>query len=262
MNAARLATVLLLTLVLTPLLGSLGGCVTETVNRSGTVLPGKADKKEASRINTQLGIDYMRQGQNDLALEKLQRAIEQDPGNADAHSALALLYTRTGDNESAERNYRRALVLAPDDPGIRNSFGAWLCSHGKEAESLEYFLQAAQNPRYRTPAAAYSNAGACAMRLDRLNDAETYLRKAVSIDPKFPDGLAQMAILSYRLQQYLQARAFLQRYESVGRTSADMLLLGMRTEQQLGDREASSEYARRLKQNFPEMAERIGASPN
>lgn len=240
----------------------LTGCVTETVTSSGPVLPGQADSKEASRINTQLGIDYMRQGMNDLALEKLQRAIEQDSGNADAHSALALLYTRTGDNESAERYYRKALLLAPDDPGIRNSFGAWLCSHGKETESLDYFIKAAQHPSYKTPAAAYSNAGACAMRLGNLNDAETYLRKAVSIDAKFPDALAQMAILSYRQQQYLQARAFLQRYESVGRTSADMLLLGMRTEQQLGDRDAASEYARRLKQNFPEVAERIGTSPN
>ena len=258
MSLQRLLTRLFAALLIGTLMA---GCVTETKSTGASINPGAEDLQEASRINTQLGFDYMRKGMNDLALEKLNRALEQNPRNADAHSALALLYTRTGDAPAAERHYRRALALEPNNPAIQNSFGAWLCSSGKAEESIQYFLQAAQNPRYRTPAAAYSNAGACAAQLNRLDEAEKYLRQALQLDEKFADALAQMAIVSYRQRSYLQARAFVQRYESVGNVSPDMLVLGMRTETQLGDSRAAKEYERRLRSNYPEVAERLDSQP-
>ena len=51
---------------------ALAACTTTDSN------PQKADMEEAARLNAQLGIDYMRKGQYELALEKLQKAIDQD----------------------------------------------------------------------------------------------------------------------------------------------------------------------------------------
>ena len=56
-------------------LATLTACVTESPD--GTYTRSDADYTEAARINTQLGIDYMRKGETDRALSKLQRAVEQ-----------------------------------------------------------------------------------------------------------------------------------------------------------------------------------------
>ncbi len=51
---------------------------------------------EAAKINFQLGVEYMRRGMNDIALNKLQKALALDKNYADAHNAIALLYDHLG----------------------------------------------------------------------------------------------------------------------------------------------------------------------
>jgi Tfp pilus assembly protein PilF len=46
-------------------------------------------KEDASNYNTQLGIDYMNQGDIPLAKEKLDRALKENPNNAKVHTAIA-----------------------------------------------------------------------------------------------------------------------------------------------------------------------------
>ena len=69
----------------------------------------KPDLKEASRLNAALGADYLNKGQIDQAKEKLERAVEQDSDNAQAHASLALVYARQGETKGARRQYRNAL---------------------------------------------------------------------------------------------------------------------------------------------------------
>lgn len=233
---------------------ALSGCV--TTNEDGALVKEEGpDLVEASRLNTELGVDYMRRGLHDLALEKLQRALGQDERNAEAHTAMALLQSRRGDDDAAEKHYRRALALGGDDPSIRNNFGVFLCANGDPREAEKYLLGAARDPDYRTPQAAWTNAGVCAMQLPDIEKAERYLRKALEIDPGFPDALAQMARVSLEQKQYLKARAFLQRYERVGPPTAATLWVGARTEAALGDRAAASRYESRLRSEFPESPE-------
>lgn len=247
MNAAWLAAGLVVLL-------AVSGCV--TTNEDGAFVTEQGpDLAEASRLNTQLGLDYMRRGVNDRALEKLQRALEQDPRNAEAHTAMALLQSRRGDPGEAEKHYRKAMALGGDDPSIRNNFGVFLCANGDPREAERYLVEAAQDPDYPTPQAAWTNAGACAMRLPDLEKSERYLRRALDIDQQFPDALAQMAKLSIEQKQYLKARAFLQRYELVGPPSAFTLWMGAQTEAALGDRAAASRYESRLRAEFPDSPE-------
>ena len=52
----------------------------------------KANKqKDAAAYNTQLGVAYMNQGDLARAKEKLDRAVSEDPDNADVRSARAML---------------------------------------------------------------------------------------------------------------------------------------------------------------------------
>ncbi len=225
----------------------MAGCASSGGNRG--------NKQEASRINTQLGIDYARNGQLQLAEEKLQRALEQDSSNALTHAALAFVYQQRGETDAAERSYRRSLSLNPDDSQVRNNFGAFLCGRGKNAEGEGYFLQAVRDRRYATPEVAWTNAGVCFRAKDR-EKAEGYLREALRINPAFPDALAQMIVLSGEKQDYLRARAFVQRYEQTGApASPQVLWQAAQTEAALGDLETARRYQIRLKREFPDSGE-------
>lgn len=212
------------------------------------------NKQEASRINTQLGVDYARNGQLQLAEEKLQRALEQDSRNASAHSALAFVYQRRGDPELAERHYRRAVSLSPDDSQVRNNFGVFLCGRGRSAEGVEHLVQAARDGRYATPEVAWTNAGVCFKAKD-VDKAEGYFREALRVSPAFPDALDEMISICVQKQDYLRARAFMQRYEQTGRSSPQALWQAAQAEGALGDWEAARKYQIRLKREFPDSEE-------
>lgn len=214
----------------------------------------KANLQEASHINTQLGIDYARNKQIKLAEEKLLRAIEQDSSNAAAHSALAFVYQQREEFDLAERHYRRALSLDPSDSGVRNNFGVFLCSRGKTGEGEGYLLDAARDRNHATPEVAWTNAGLCFKSKD-AEKAEGYFREALRQNPTFPDALEQMAALVLQKQDYVRARAFVQRYEQTGKVSPQMLWLASQIEAALGDVQAARKYQIRLKREFPDSEE-------
>lgn len=232
----------------------LGGCVTTDMN--GVELPDtQPNYREAARINTELGNDYARNGQYDLALDKLKRALSQDPNRAQTHTTIAYVYSKLDEPALAEAHYRKALSLDPNDSANRNNFGTFLCSRGKGAEAEKYFLQAAGDKRYATREVAWTNAGVCARKVQDMDKADRYFREALQLNPEFPDALAQMAWLSLQKGDFLRARAFLQRYEKNGRPTAEALWIGARTEAALGDAAAARDYETRLQREFPESEE-------
>jgi type IV pilus assembly protein PilF len=220
-----------------------------------------ADRAGAARVNTQLGINYAQRGQYTIAIDKLKRAIKQDESSAPAHAAIAYVYQNTGELHKAEHHYRRALDLAPEDPALKNNFGVFLCSQNRFGEAEAAFLEAARDPRYATPAAAWTNAGLC-MKSHDLEKAEQYLREALQLQPDYRDALAQMAIVSFRQGEYLRTRAFLQRYDLGKSASADLLYIAARTEEALGDTKAARDFERRLQTEFPESAEANYSPPS
>lgn len=219
---------------------------------SDTDVPKGTNAKDAARINLQLGVDYARKNDFDLALEKLNRAIKQDPDLALAHSTIAYVYAAKGMNEKAEEQYRQAIELDSSDGTLRNNFGVFLCAHGKTTEALRNFMQAVASKTYTTPEVAWTNAGVCARRKPDLDAAERHFREALQSNPKFPDALGQMATLAYEKKDYLRCRAFLQRYLATGQATAEVLWIASLNERQLGDIDAAHDYESRLKREFPE----------
>lgn len=229
----------------------LSGCVS-----TSSTPDNKVSLKQASQDNVSLGVGYLQQGRRDLAMQKLQLALQQDPDNANAYSALGLLYNSSGDIERADENYREALDKAPDDPQIQNNYAVFLCQQGKPKESEKYFIEAAQNPLYPTPEAAYANAGVCANLIPDTVTAEQYFRKSLAINPNYPTSLYQMARLSFDQKQYRNALIYIQRFESASPTPRpEVLLLGVRTENALGYKQGAEGYAKKLRILFPNSPE-------
>jgi type IV pilus assembly protein PilF len=70
-------------------------------------------RAKAASQNVALAQNYLDKGQYEVALEKLQRALKQDPNSADAHTVMGVLYERLNRPEKAEAHYQRSTKLAP-----------------------------------------------------------------------------------------------------------------------------------------------------
>lgn len=228
----------------------LGGCATggHSMHRASTT----SDKEKAARIHTQLGQGYFRQGDLKTAMEKLQTALRFDPGYAPAHTVIGALYERLDKLPEAEKHYRRAVQLNPEDGDTNNNFAVFLCREGKTAEAMSYFKKALADPFYRTPAAAWTNAGICQIRAGDYKQAKDNLDKALGINAKYPDALYQMARTLHLQGDDFRASAYVQRYQALGRSDAKVLKLGYDIETRLGDAEGARDYARQLRATFPD----------
>lgn len=206
-------------------------------------------------LQVQLGMGYMQEGEYELAMNRLSRALELGPDVPDVHDALGLLHARIGEAAVAEKHFRRAIELAPDFSSARNHFGGFLCAEGRPDQGIEQLLLAAKNPLYKHRDSAYTNAGLCRLRHGEPEQAEELMRAALGINPKAPVALLGMARLTFDSGRHLPARAYLQRYAEVGPRTAESLWLGYQVERELGDRNAASSYAMALRASFPDSRE-------
>lgn len=209
------------------------------------------DPQRAAELNLELGIDYLRKGNLPQAKEKIDRSLEQNPRSARAQGIAGMLYDRLNEPGKADSHFQRAISLDDKNPELRNNYAVYLCQREKYERGEKMATEAAQNPLYKTPEIAWLNAGNCARQGGQIKRAEESYRKALSIRPRFGEALLQMAELEYRQTEYMSARAFLERYLAVGRTSPVTLWLGVRIERGLGNHTQAQQYAQRLKSEYP-----------
>lgn len=242
MNTLRSVSFLLAAVVLSACAGS---GTTATVN-------------DAAIANMNLGAGYLRQGRTDLAIERLQRALAQDPRLVEAHSTIAVAYDQAGSLQDAENHYRRATQLDSNNPGAANAYAVFLCSRQNRWSDAEpYFRRAASNVNYATPEVALTNAGVCARSAGDEEGAAESFRAALARNPTFPDALLNMMELSYAAEDYLQTRAFVQRYLAARPPTAAVLLTCVNVERQLDDMAAANRCAEQLRSSFPGSAETV-----
>lgn len=211
---------------------------------------GNAD--EAAKYNTELGLAYMRRGNLALAKNKLELAEKENRHDPNVQGALALLYQRLGRPDLADQHFRTALRLAPNDPDISNNYAIYLCGSHREKEGVRRFLAAARNPLYRTPAAAYTNAGVCLRQIHQDQQARQDFQQALKLRPAYAEAAFQLANLD--LDQG-HAQAALKRISTfIGSHSAtpDLLLLGVRAARAQGNAQSAEYYSQQLRVNFPE----------
>ncbi|HVN44529.1 MAG TPA: type IV pilus biogenesis/stability protein PilW [Steroidobacteraceae bacterium] len=212
----------------------------------------KAEKAhEAAVYNVQLGVAYMNQGDLERAKDKLDRALQQDPNSADVHSARAQLFARLGNKDKADAEYRAALRFAPNDPRMINNYAVYLCQNGRSEEGVKRFLEAARNPIYPTPEAAYTNAGVCLRAAKRDEEARVDFQRALQLRPNFAEAQFQLANLQFDHGELAPARAGIDGFIGTYNATADLLLLGVRVARAQGDRIAAQRYARKLQLDFP-----------
>lgn len=240
------------TLILLAAVLGLSGCSKPAVKKD-------ANEPSLSDIYVQKGVQYMENGQLDVALQDLQRAIDLDKQNSEAHNAIAVLYEKLGRSGDAAAHFERAVSLDPRNFSALNNYGRFLCAQGQYERAMSNFAQVIDSKLYKLPWVALTNAGLCAHSTGKKDAAEEYLRKALEANPTFPPALQEMAKLSLETGQHLSARAFLQRYEAAAGSNAEILWIGAQTERALGNREAEADYLSALRSRYPDSSEAMQA---
>lgn len=210
---------------------------------------------KAAVINTKVAAEYINRGEYKIALEKLEKALKQDPNLAEAHNTIGVLYQRLKKIDKAEYHFKQAVTRAPYYSEAQNNYGVFLCEQARYKEAEQRFLTAISNPLYPKSAQAYENAGLCVDKIPDTTLAEKYFRTALTLNPHLRKSLLKMADLSYQNIDYLTAREYIKRYHKVSRWTPQALLIAIKTEYKLGDDDKVASYALLLKGQFPDSDE-------
>lgn len=214
----------------------------------------KVDKQVETHVL--LGSGYLQRGQPEVAKEELDKALKIDPDSSQANNMMAMLQWRLKAYAEAERHFRKALASDEKNASAHHNYGAFLCDRGELNEGIRHLDAAAANPLYPYGAEVNLNAGMCLMKKPAPGAAEKYFREALHINPGLPGALYQMARISWDSGRALPARGFLERFfQSSAQDTPEVLLLAVKVEHALRNKNAEASYALRLRSKFPKSPE-------
>ncbi|MCK9605192.1 MAG: type IV pilus biogenesis/stability protein PilW [Methylomonas sp.] len=214
---------------------------------------------EKANLNLQMGVRYLDLGMLEVAKEKLETAYDLESGNPETLNALAVFYERIKDDDQAAEFYQAAIGKDPENYSTKNNYGRFLCERGKYEKGMAMLQEALNSPMNQRPWLALSNIGICLVLQNDPAKGEEYLRRALTGNPGYPPALQEMLKISYNNQQYMSARAFLERYLAVAKHTPETLWYGFQTERALGNRQAAENYKEQLLINFPTSTEALQA---
>ena len=251
-------------------LAALWGCTTTTTITSGpptgdpvsrervTNSSDQGDVDRRARVRMELASGYYARGQLETALDEVKLALVAKPDLPDAYNLRGLIYQSLGDDRLAEESYRRALQLAPGDPGTLHNYGWYLCQRNRLTEAQAQFQQAIATPRYPGLARSLMTQGICYTRAGAWAEAERSLMRAYEIEPSNPVTAVNLADVLYRRGEYERARFYIGRVNAVQELSnAQTLWLAARIENKAGNARAARDFGRQLSGRFPQAPEAV-----
>lgn len=202
-------------------------------------------------IHLQLGVRYLGMNKLELARENLLLSLEENSGNAQAHNALAFLYEKLNQYDNAKSHYETALDLDPNELGVQNNLGRFLCEHGELERGMELLSQASSNPINDRQWLALTNAGRCQLGMGQKQQAENYFRQALQFNSSYAPALLEMQKIAYEKGDFWAAKGFLQRYLGVAEHTSETLWFAAQAERALGNKELAKQYKKLLMEKYP-----------
>ncbi|WP_317931597.1 type IV pilus biogenesis/stability protein PilW [Halioxenophilus sp. WMMB6] len=229
----------------------LGGCV--TTRTGGT--ESNMDTEKALEKRVQLVLNYVRQGNRDLARSSLNKARAIDADDPRVLNATAMLYQLEGEPLLAEKEFKKAIGRNPEFSTARNNYGVLLSSQERYQEALEQFEGAGRDLEYDRRDVALTNLGQTAQLLGMHEKAKASFEHAVRLNPKSLTPIIELAKIEFSERNYAQAKGYLDRADTLGSPTPQSLWLGIRLERIFGNRDKEASLALALKNMYPYSAE-------
>ena len=152
-----------------------------------------------------LGVVQQKMGDAQESLVAMQRSVELEPMDAEAHYNLGVTLLELGHLVEAEVSYKQALALKPDYAEAYSNLGTTLQELGRLAESEESYLQAIKlkPDDFR----AHNYLGAVQTQLGKLTEAETSSQRALILRPGYAEAHNTLGVALDRQGRLEEAKA-------------------------------------------------------
>jgi len=215
-----------------------------------------ADRRAAVRMEL-AGLHFGR-AQYETALDEIKLALQAKPDLGAAFSLRGLVYASMGEDALAEDSFNRALQINPRDADAMHNRAWFLCQKGKFADADRWFEQALTLPQYRDVPRTLMAQGVCFARAGKLDEAERKLSRAHELEASNPTTALNLSEVLYRRGEYERARFYIRRVNQREELSnAQTLWLAVRIENRIGSRGTVEEIGRQLRNRFPQAAETL-----
>lgn len=130
----------------------------------------------------ELATGLMRGGNYPAALKELLLAEEDDPDNAEIHSALGAVYFAREKYELSEKHFLKALKMKPDFTQARNDLARSYIETGRYTRAEELLKVAMEDLTYINYHQTYANYGILEFKKNNFSKAITYFKKSLEKD--------------------------------------------------------------------------------
>jgi len=211
----------------------------------------KRSDVDRAKSLTDLGLAYYQLGKYEYALENLKRALTIKKDNAVTYQIIALIKVRSHLPDEAERLFKKALKLAPNNFDIVTDYAVFLYDEGRHDGALIGFTRVKNAPFYKKKWVAYGYLGLYDLAAHKKRAAEIKFYQALKINKNYPLALLEMAKIRYEHSDFMSARAFIERYFANAGKTLDGLMLAIKIEHALQDETMVEQYQLELKRAYP-----------
>ena len=168
---------------------------------------------------------YIRQDQNQKAAEIFERALllkDLEPNlRFELHKACGNCWTRVGQAQKAELQFKQALEINPSADEIRSNLGTVYLQNNQIEDAKRNFRDAlASNPKN---ALALAGLGTCYLAENNKKSAHDYFLQSLAIELHNPTALFHLVKCAFELKTYASATRVLQEYCGTAPVNANLL---------------------------------------
>lgn len=240
-----------LTILILAVSAILGGCVTESEGG----LPDPASAPDRVQAQLDLARGYLEQGNTERARNSLNKALEIDPKAVEVNVLLAVLNAAESEYALAERHFKIALEIDPDNSQALNNYGSYLYGRERYDEAVVHLRRLVKDTDYRARSQAYENLGLAELKIGAVAEARESFSRALQLSFSQPRASLELAQIAYDEGNYDEAAEYFDGFRTQARQSSRSLCLGMKLAQHAGDTDRMASYALALNNLFPNSAE-------
>ncbi|MFQ5543394.1 MAG: tetratricopeptide repeat protein [Nitrospiria bacterium] len=149
------------------------------------------------------GGGFLKKGHYAQAIEAYETSLFFDPLDGEAYYKLSLLYEILGDTRKSKSMVEKYLMSGSPTPDRLNKIAMTFSEdgeHGFAAELIEVALQADQGDEL-----LYNNLGVVLQRMGSLGLSQEAFEKSLVLNPGYPEGIYNLALVLEKRKQYKQA---------------------------------------------------------
>lgn len=188
------------------------GCVTKIISSDGSVQGVPVDKDKLSDTYVNLAIEYQKHGAPQVALDRLNLAIDTNSSNYRAYMVRGLIYNELNKPDLAEADFQKSLSINKSSSETYVSYASFLCDKKRYDDAMKNYALALDNPLYFTPEIGYLSRAKCEYKMNDFTSANSDLMRSLTYKNIPQDSYILLAQIQYQQNNFVVAKYYIDKY--------------------------------------------------